>query len=80
MISSNHEADFFQTAAQKLYSPYNTQSLPVRCGQFLLFVIQSARLVENEAVASIFLLLNEYAPNLFIFSFGIERVPSFCSR
>lgn len=52
----------------------------MRCGQFLLLVIQSGRLVADRAVASVLLLLKEIAPELLIASVNIECVLAFCSQ
>lgn len=80
MISSNRKAGFFQIKTQKRYSPYNCQALPVRCSQFLLFVIQSVRPIANGAVASVLLLLEEYKSDLLIKSIAIECVLACSSR
>lgn len=78
MINSKCEAGTFQIRTEKRYSPYNSQAILVHCGQFLLFVIQSARPVANRVVASVVLLLKKYTPNLFITSVSIERVLVLC--
>lgn len=80
MISSILADGFLQMRSQKCYSSYKRQALPARSGQFLRFVIQSARPPADRAVGIVFLLLKADKPDLVIKSIGIEYVLVLCFR
>lgn len=81
MVHSDCKAGSFRVETQKRNDSYHYKSLPVRCGQFMLFIIASTRPIGNWAIAPIFLFLKEGAPNLAAIIIGIECVrPSVFGR
>lgn len=80
VICAGSEASFFKVRISKCYGPLRLSDTPCRLWPLSVFVFQYARLANQKAVISDFLLFYEGIPERLVISIGIMCVLCFAFR